>query len=129
MQTLISNSCSRPWVHSLRWVLPALLLATAGCSVLTRGPDDNLFTRNSRTEPVRLQIHNDNFNDARIYALWGTQRQRIGMVTGKTSEILEFAWRPVDLRIEVDFIAAGSFTTDVLLISPGELLYLQILPN
>jgi hypothetical protein len=123
------NSCSRPRVRSIRWAVPILLLAAAGCSVLSRGSTDNPFAPTSRAGPVQLQIHNDNFNDARIYAHWGSQRQRLGTVTGKTLETFEFAWRPQDFRVQVDFLAAGGFITDILLISPGEVVYLQIPPN
>jgi len=123
------HSRSRLLARSCRWIVPALLLATTGCAMLSRGRTDNPFAPTARDEPVQLQIQNDNFNDARIYVLWGGQRQRLGMVTGKTSETFEFAWRPADFRIQVDFLAAGGFTTDMLVVWPGEVVYLQIPPN
>lgn len=131
MQFLTSSrhSRTRPWPRTFRCMVATLVVATAGCSALSPGRTDNPFTPTSRAEPIQLQIHNDNFNDARIYAIWGGQRQRLGTVTGKTSETFEFAWRPEDFRIQVDFLASGGFLTDLLLIWPGEVVYLQIPPN
>jgi len=113
-----------------RWALSALMFITmAGCTATSRGTDGNPFARSERAGPIRVEVANDHFNDARIYAIWGGQRHRIGTVTGKTQEIIEFDWRPHDLRIQVDLIAAGGFTTDPLAIWPGETLYLQIPPR
>ena len=97
--------------------------------MLTQGRSDNPFAPTSRSGPVSLQIQNDNFNDARIYVLWGGERRRIGTVIGKTSETFEFAWRPQDFRIHVDFLAAGGFTTEMFVVWPGEVVYLQIPPS
>jgi len=91
-----------------------------------RNESDDLFQRNVFEGPLWLEVQNDHFSDARIYAVWGGQRERIGMVIGKTTEVMETQWRDRDLRIQVDFVAAGGFTTDRVLVSPGETLYFQI---
>jgi hypothetical protein len=102
------------------------LLLLGGCALLGRGREDDAFGPGDRDGPVALEIQNDNFKDARIYARWNGDRRRIGMVTGKTSESFELAWRSNDLRVEVDFIAGGGFVTDAMAVWPGERVHLWI---
>ena len=77
---------------------------------------------------VRLTVQNNDFKDAAIYARWsGSGRKRVGMVTGKTSETFMFDWQSHSIRIEADFIAGGSFTTDEIEVWEGDHLDVVIL--
>jgi hypothetical protein len=120
---------SRRWIPAIRYLVPLLILVSSGCSAIARGGTNNPFGSASRPDQVRLEIHNDHFNDARIYVMWGGQRQRVGTVVGKTFESFDFEWRPEDFRVEVDLIAGSGFVTDVMVIWPGETVYLQIPPG
>ncbi len=76
---------------------------------------------------VQLTIHNNDFNDAVIYATWsGFGRRRVGTVTGKTSKTLTFDCESHSIRIEADFIAGRSFTTDEIEVYEGDHLDLVI---
>jgi len=113
----------------VRWLqgatLGLLLVMLAGCG-LRGGDDDDLFRSRDRSGPIVLEVQNDNFNDARVYTLWNGQRRRIGTVIGKTENRFEFDHRQGDLRIQVDFLAAGGFTTEPILAWPGEVIHLVI---
>ena len=77
---------------------------------------------------VQLTIQNNRFNDARIYAEWsGIGRKWVGWVTGKTSETFIFDLESHRIRIEADFIAGGSYTTDEIGVSGGDHLELVLL--
>ena len=113
----------RLWARGL--ALGLLVLLTTACA--GRGmDDDDPFRARDRSGPVILEIQNDNFNDARIYTLWNGDRRRIGTVIGKTEERFEIQARQGDLRIQVDFLAAGGFTTEPIMAWPGETVHLVI---
>jgi hypothetical protein len=111
------------WLQGATLVL--LLVMLAGCG-LRGGDDDDLFRSRDRSGPVVLEVQNDNFNDARVYTLWNGQRRRIGTVIGKTENRFEFDHQQGDLRIQVDFLAAGGFTTEPIMAWPGEVIHLVI---
>jgi hypothetical protein len=99
-----------------------LALATAGCASFsgeeTRSGWD---VGGDRRETVRLTVTNQNFSDARVYALWNGERRRLGLVTGNSSQTFTMDWRPgATLRIEVDFVAGGSFVSEGISSWPGE---------
>jgi hypothetical protein len=119
------------------WALAATMIMifasgtlASGCAFLSRGSEDDLFDAAAREgEWVRVEVQNQNFLDARIYALWGGTRQRIGLVTGLTTQTLQTEWRTGQLMIEVDFLAGGGFVLDPGPAWPGETLILRIPPN
>ena len=62
-----------------------------------QGRDDGTFARleDSLAEAqARLTAENQNFSDATLYAVWGAgTRQRLGMVTGLTSQTFQLNMR------------------------------------
>ncbi|TVP43849.1 MAG: hypothetical protein EA350_12915 [Gemmatimonadales bacterium] len=102
-----------------------LLALLAGCG-LREGATDDPFRGQERSGTVTLEIRNDNFNDARIYTLWNGERQRIGTVTGISERSFDIDFRGGDLRVHVDFLAAGEFTSERILVSPGDTVSLVI---
>ena len=100
----------------------ALALGAVGCASLSGGESRTGWDVGSSEEQVvELQITNQNFKDARIYALWGGERRRLGMVSGNTSQTFRVQWRPgANLRIEVDFLAGGGFVSESVSTWPGE---------
>ena len=112
----------------VRLLLAAVLipLFTAGCFLRSDRGDTNPFQGRDRSGPMVLEVMNDNFNDARIYTLWNGNRRRIGTVIGKTQGSFEIPVGHGDLRVQVDFIAAGGFITDPLTVWPGEVVQLVI---
>lgn len=114
----------------LRLLLAAVVipLLTAGCFLRSDRADADPFQGRDRSGPMTLEVLNDHFNDARIYTLWNGNRRRIGTVIGKTQESFEIPVGHGDLRVQVDFIAAGGFTTDPITVWPGEVVQLVIPP-
>ena len=105
-------------VRPLLATLPFLLVACAS----------------SRADPfdegggsIRIEVDNQNFQDATLYALSSTGRRRLGRVTGKSQGEFTMDWNFSDpLRIHIDLLAAGSCTTRGLLVSPGEIVQLIV---
>ena len=102
-------------------VLSAALLA--GCA----GRPDTGFMERRVSSDIQLTVQNNDFNDARVYAIWsGSGRTRVGLVTGKTSETFKIQWKSNVVRIEADFIAGGSFAADPIDVNEGDHLELVI---
>ena len=107
----------------------AALVVIAACAtpgrVVERGEP---FTRDAVAEgTVRLRVQNDNFMDARLYAVGSSSRQHLGIVAGKQQAVLEIPWdfsKP--LRIEIDLLAGPKCTTDTIDADPGDILDLRI---
>jgi hypothetical protein len=108
--------------------LLALALVAAGCASsgrqLSYGGEDA-----PEPQEARLTAENQNFSDATIYAVWDAgNRQRLGMVTGLTSQTFELPIRGSELRLMVDFIAGGNFTSDRIMVNPGDHVQVTIPP-
>ncbi len=113
-----------PLARALTAVLTFALLG--GCASTAQDTPDDPFSPSSRDGPVRIEIQNDHFNDARIYADWNGTRRRVGLAIGNTVSTHEMEWMAHDLRIEVNLIAAGGFVTEPVVVWPGETIYLRI---
>ena len=107
--------------------LAFLALVGSGCGP-AGGRPVALFGEPEEKQLLRIQIQNNNFNDATVHALWeGGGRRRLGTVSGKGSGIFTLDWtntRPIQL--EIDFLAGGECTTRAITASPGESLQLTI---
>jgi hypothetical protein len=105
-------------------LLPALLALTA-CA--TPGASTDQPFADGREE-VRIRIQNDNFYDARVYALVDGVRRQLGYVGGKTDRVftMPLSFSQV-LRLQFDILAGPTCTTEALTVDPGDLLQLQIL--
>ena len=107
----------------------AALVVIAACAtqgrVVERGQP---FTRDAvREGTIRVHVQNDNFMDARLYAIGLSTRQNLGIVTGKRQAVLEIPWDFSNpLRIEIDLLAGPKCTTDTIEADPGDILDLRI---
>lgn len=77
---------------------------------------------------IAIEVRNDNFNDATVYAIRSGLRQRLGWVSGFGKGTFTFRWPPGDLRVEIDLLANGRYYTQVMDVSEGDELQLTILP-
>jgi hypothetical protein len=117
-------------VHFPKWA-PILglgcLLAAAPAgqapAILAAGAQDSLPQRG-----MSIDVENDNFYDATIYAVRPGQRQRIGDVTGLGKRSFTFRWPDGDLRLEIDLLAVGAYYTQVMDVQQGDRLQLTVLP-
>jgi len=98
------------------------LLVVAGCGTREASwgvsPDDE--------NRITLDVRNDNFLDARVFARFNGERRRLGLISGNSSEQFTLRGRTGSLRIEVDFIAGGSFLSDAVQVGPGDNLTFRI---
>jgi hypothetical protein len=77
---------------------------------------------------ISLEVENQNFYDATIYAVRPGIRQRVGYVTGEGKRTLSFRWPDGDLRLEISLLAVGSYYTQVMDVQQGDELQLTVLP-
>lgn len=76
---------------------------------------------------IDIRIINNNFSDARLYAVHPRGREYIGMLTGKTEASYTLDWElSQTLAIEISLLAGGTCTTEELIVDPGEALFLSI---
>ncbi|MDE0074060.1 MAG: hypothetical protein OXR82_13775 [Gammaproteobacteria bacterium] len=76
---------------------------------------------------IEIRIINNNFSDARMYAVHQRGREYIGMLTGKTEANYTLDWDiSQTLSIEISLLAGGTCTTEELIVDPGEALFLSI---
>ncbi|MEE2847982.1 MAG: hypothetical protein VX956_16065 [Gemmatimonadota bacterium] len=108
--------------------IAALVIITACASSGRAVERGQPFTRDAVAEgTIRVHVQNDNFMDARLYAIGSSSRQHLGIVVGKQQAVLEIPWdfsKP--LRIEIDLLAGPKCTTDTIEADPGDILDLRI---
>jgi hypothetical protein len=93
-----------------------------------QSPHATVRAQDSVARGISLQVDNQNFYDATIYAVRLGSRQRIGYVTGEQTGNFTFRWPDGDLRLEIDLLAVGSYYTEVLDVQQGDQLQLTVLP-
>lgn len=121
---------TRPATGFTALVLVGIAVAVlSGCAQLfdRGGGDDDLWDRASGGGgDITLSIRNDNYYDARVYARWNGERDRLGLVTGLTSEVFTMSGRSGSLRLEVDFVATRNFVSRPVQVGPGDHLTFRI---
>jgi hypothetical protein len=99
--------------------------AVAGCM---GGPATkaNPFEQGSGATSIRIDVTNRNFNQATLETLGRVQR-RLGIVGGHARQSFNLPW-PADgnLRIRIDLLAGGRYTTNSVSLKPGDTAYLTI---
>jgi hypothetical protein len=105
-----------------------MLLVVLTVSACASRVDELTISPEQASSDVRLTVKNDNYSDAVVHANWGGVRERLALVTGKSSATMSFRWRRDEVWFEVAFLGDGSWETEVMQVSPGDHLDLQILP-
>ena len=104
-----------------------LALAAGACAsrnapLLSRQPGEG--------DQVQLTVENQNFKDATVYAVWGAgSRDRLGLVTGNTTQTFTVPWQGGDMRVEVDFIAGDDVFTEPIGTFRGDHIHVTIPPG
>lgn len=107
----------------------AALALIAACATHGRTVErEQPFTREAVGDDViRIIVQNDNFMDARLYALGVTKRFPLGVVTGGQQAVLSVPWDYYEpLRIEIDLLAGPKCTTEEIDADPGDTFDLRI---
>jgi hypothetical protein len=110
------------------WVAALAVVLLTGCAGSARQLDP--FT-GERASTLRVDVQNNNFNDATIYytQLGGPER-RVGDVVGNGRRSftvpLDFTG---DVRFRIALLADGWCMTHPVVVGPGEVIGLQIVPD
>ena len=115
------------------WTVVLLLCLTScarpGRPIGGTGGGSDPFSGRSVAAPqdIELRVRNLNFNDARLYAVSGGARRRLGQVNALSDQTLKIPWEFTDrLRIEIDLVTGPNCVTREFMVDPGEILELQI---
>ena len=108
-----------------------LSIALFGATACAHAGNRPLFSRapGRGGDKVTISVDNQNFLDANVYALWNGQRDRVGMVTGKTAQDFDVSFRNGDLQLEIDLIAGQTMTSDRISVFEGDNVQLVIPPT
>ena len=100
--------------------------AGLGCTA-SRGADPFISQADAR---INIEVTNLAFEDATLYATWRGGRRRLGIVTGAQTANFMIPWDwNEELRIEIDLLASARCTTRPILVSPGDVVLLEIQPE
>ena len=80
-------------------------------------------------EKVSVEVQNQNFYQATVYAYRAGNRARLGVVESQSTRSFEFVWITGDLRFLIDFFANGCVLTDPLAVDRGDDLLLILEPQ
>lgn len=111
-----------------RFALAGVLVTAAACASASSDPGNPYSRDLDERREIRIEIQNHNFSDATVWALVRDgQRQRLGVVTGKTDSVFTIPWRFSELlRLEFDMVAGPRCTTENLSVDPGDSIEMQI---
>lgn len=104
-----------------RW---AVVMAACAAGACASGPVPD------SGPPVVIEVQNNNFQDATVYAVRDGERQRLGVVIGKTDDAFTIPWRPgMVVRLEVRFLGGGACVTPDYGMDPGQRFVLDLQPD
>ncbi|MCH8936953.1 MAG: hypothetical protein IIB90_14620, partial [Gemmatimonadetes bacterium] len=106
------------------WVFAAF--ACAGGSG-TGAPTSSVRPADEKEE-ISVEVQNQNFYQATVYAYRAGSRTRLGVVESQGTRSFEFVWITGDLRFLVDFFANGCILTEPLAVDRGDDLLLILEP-
>jgi hypothetical protein len=108
-------------------VLPVLLILGA-CGGMS-GTVDDPFADFGDRNLFRIYVENNNYYDARVYAIaGGGARQSLGFVGGKTDHVFTVPWSfSNELRVEINMVAGPTCVTEPLVVDPGDEVRLVIM--
>ncbi len=80
-------------------------------------------------EEISVEVQNQNFYQATVYAYRAGSRKRLGVVESQRTRSFEFVWITGDLRFLIDFFANGCILTEPLPVDRGDDLLLILEPQ
>jgi len=106
-----------------------LLLAAGGCGSTGRplAGADPFAQGGAVAAEIRIVVRNMNFYDATITAMGDTGRRRLGTVGGNQTTTFTTPWSFTGgLRLQIDLLAGPTCTTEMITVSPGDQLTIDI---
>ena len=80
-------------------------------------------------EKVSVEVQNQNFYQATVYAYRAGNRARLGVVESQSTRSFEFVWITGDLRFLIDFFANGCILSEPVAVDRGEEVLLILEPQ
>ena len=80
-------------------------------------------------EEISVEVQNQNFYQATVYAYRAGNRARLGVVEAQGTRSFEFVWITGDLRFLVDFFTGGCILTQPMAVDRGDDLSLILQPQ
>ena len=118
-----------PMMRLRKWIPVAGMACLLGAAPPAGAPSHTVIgAQDSVQRDISLEVDNQNFYDATIYAVRPGLRQRVGYVTGEGKREFSFRWPDGDLRLEIDLLAVGAYYTQVMDVVQGDQLQLTVLP-
>ena len=106
------------------WVFAAFACASGSG---TGAPGSNV--RSTERGQISVEVQNQNFYQATVYAYRLGSRTRLGIVESQGTRSFEFVWITGDLRFLVDFLAGGCILTQPMAVDRGDDVLLVVEPQ
>jgi hypothetical protein len=108
-----------------------LPLLVAACSALREDTPPSPFENGGNVpQNIQITVDNQDWRDATLYADWNGVRQRVGMITGKTTQTFSTPWRDYMVRLDIDFVGGGGIPSrDPIQVQAGDHLDYTIMPQ
>ena len=107
------------------WMFAAFACAGGGG---TGAPTSGVRPADEREE-ISVEVQNQNFYQATVYAYRAGRRARLGVVESQGTRSFEFVWITGDLRFLVDFLANGCILSEPMSVDRGDDLLLILEPQ
>jgi hypothetical protein len=101
-------------------LLVVLVIGAAAACSSRRNRRANLYP------PVKIHVENLNFYDATVYAVWRSDRRRLGVVNGNGRQSFSSDWIGPDVTLEIELLAGRRYRSDTIGVSPGDDVILEI---
>ena len=106
-----------------------VVLAATGCAS-TSQQQSPFASRAEGSNEITILVRNLNYNEARIWAIRGGRRIRLGTVGGNQDARFTLEWAfSEDLTMEIDLVPGDSCRTRALRVDPGDIIDLQVESN
>ncbi len=104
-----------------------VVLATTACaSQGQQAPQPRV-----RDHALTVEVQNQNYNAATVYAYREGFRKRLGLVEAANTETFAFRWPTYSIRFLINFLAQGCVVTEEMSVDPGDdfLLVLRVIDH
>lgn len=108
-------------------IVACVTVGLSGCGRVSSASED--FQVPLRENEIALNVINQNFHDARLFARWRNGRRvSIGQVAGFDEKRFVFRWETYDLQVEINLLSVGVHETPWMNVDRGDELELVIDP-
>ena len=110
-------------------MLAGLVLVSTACGTGTGTARNPFAPRGSRGDDgtVRVLVDNQNFGDATVHAYRGSERFRLGQVTGKSEKSFTVNWNfSLTMEFDIHLVGGGDCRVRPMPVDPGDRVWVRI---